>query len=169
MQCINKSKLIELQQNDEDVQKCKEKYNSGKSNSAFVEIDKILYRIYKPKNNQEPECKQIVMPKVLRGRVLNLAHDSKMSGHFAFKRTYQRLAHHFYGRGMVSDIKRYCNSCDICQRTVEKGKVSKAPLGSMPIIDTPFKRIAIDLIGPIKPASNKGHRYILTIIDYATR
>ena len=122
LQCINKSKLIEFQQNDEDVQKCKEKYNSGKSNSAFVEIDKILYRIYKPKNKQELECKQIVMPKVLRGRVLNFAHDSKMSGHLAFKRTYQRLAHHFYWRGMVSDIKRYCNSCDICQRTVEKGK-----------------------------------------------
>ena len=39
----------------------------------------------------------------------------------------------------------------------------------MPIIDTSFDRIAIDLIGPIEPISERGHRYILTVIDYATR
>ena len=39
----------------------------------------------------------------------------------------------------------------------------------MPLIDTPFKRIAVDLIGPIHPPSEQGHRYILTLVDYATR
>ena len=29
--------------------------------------------------------------------------------------------------------------------------------------------MAIDLVGPIAPASDKGHRYILTLVDYATR
>lgn len=36
-------------------------------------------------------------------------------------------------------------------------------------MDTPFQRIAIDLIGPISPVSERGNRYILTIVDYATR
>jgi len=39
----------------------------------------------------------------------------------------------------------------------------------MPIIDTPFKRVAIDLVGEIFPASSCGHRYILTVVDFATR
>jgi len=39
----------------------------------------------------------------------------------------------------------------------------------MPIIDTPFKRVAIDLVGEIFPASSRGHRYILTVVDFATR
>jgi len=39
----------------------------------------------------------------------------------------------------------------------------------MPIIDVPFKRVAIDLIGKINPASEEGHTYILTLVDYATR
>ncbi|KAL9958151.1 hypothetical protein ACROYT_G035126 [Oculina patagonica] len=39
----------------------------------------------------------------------------------------------------------------------------------MPIIDKPFKRVAIDLVGPISPPSEEGHRYILTLVDYATR
>ena len=33
----------------------------------------------------------------------------------------------------------------------------------------PFKRTAVDLIGPIDPPSEAGHRYILTLVDYATR
>ena len=39
----------------------------------------------------------------------------------------------------------------------------------MPLIDKPFKRIAIDLVGPIGPPSEDGHRYILTLVDFATR
>ncbi|XP_060601263.1 uncharacterized protein LOC132754618 [Ruditapes philippinarum] len=31
------------------------------------------------------------------------------------------------------------------------------------------ERIAVDLIGPITPVSEKGNRYILTVVDYATR
>ena len=39
----------------------------------------------------------------------------------------------------------------------------------MPLIDTPFKRVAVDIVGPIEPRSDKESRNILTIIDYATR
>ena len=39
----------------------------------------------------------------------------------------------------------------------------------MPLIDILFKRVAVDLVGPITPASERGHRYILTMVDYATR
>ena len=39
----------------------------------------------------------------------------------------------------------------------------------MPLTHQPFKTVAIDLVGPIAPASDKGHRYILTLMDYATR
>ena len=43
------------------------------------------------------------------------------------------------------------------------------PLGKLPLIDTPFKRVAVDIVGPIEPRSEKRNRYILTMIDYATR
>ena len=39
----------------------------------------------------------------------------------------------------------------------------------MPLIDKPFKRVAIDLVGPIGRLSEDGHRYILTLVDFATR
>lgn len=44
----------------------------------------------------------------------------------------------------------------------------KAQLLPMPIIGVPFHRIAMDLVGPLEPSA-KGHRYILVVLDYATR
>ena len=38
----------------------------------------------------------------------------------------------------------------------------------MPIINLPFERIVIDLVGAFNPPSKEGHKYILTIAGYAT-
>lgn len=38
----------------------------------------------------------------------------------------------------------------------------------MPFIDTPFDRIAVDIVGPLMKSS-AGYQYILVMIDYATR
>ena len=35
-------------------------------------------------------------------------------------------------------------------------------------MDLPFKHVAVDLIAPITPTNDKGHRYVLTLVDYAT-
>ena len=50
-----------------------------------------------------------------------------------------------------------------------KGRVPTAPLQKLPLVDIPFKRIAVDIVGPIHPASVDGHRYILTVVDYEER
>jgi len=68
-----------------------------------------------------------------------------------------------------SDVSRFRKSCDICQRTILKGKVSKIPLGTMPLIEEPFHRVATNLFGPLSPVSDKGNRYILTSVNCATR
>ena len=39
----------------------------------------------------------------------------------------------------------------------------------MQLIDVPFKRASVDIVGPIFPASEDGYHYLLTLIDYATR
>ena len=63
-------------------------------------------------------------------------------------------------------VVRFCKACDICQRTIQKGRVAKVSLGRLPLIDTPFKRVAVDIVGPIEPRSNNRSRYILTMMDY---
>ena len=92
-----------------------------------------------------------------------------MSGHSGIKKTMDRVLTDFFWPGVCGDVSRFCKSCDICQRTIQKGRVTKVPLGKLPLIDTPFKRVAVDIVGPIEPRSERKSRYILTMIDYATR
>ncbi|XP_042589350.1 uncharacterized protein LOC122138794 [Cyprinus carpio] len=44
----------------------------------------------------------------------------------------------------------------------------KAPLHPLPVISSPFRRIAMDIVGPLE-RSSAGHLYILVVSDYATR
>ena len=85
------------------------------------------------------------------------------------RKTSDRILSTFYWPGLSDDVARFCRICDICQKTESKGKTAKVPILKMPLLDTPFKRVAVDLIGPIFPSSEKGYRYILSMADYATR
>ena len=69
---------------------------------------------------------------------------------------------------MRRDVVKFCKSCPICQRTVGKGRVARAPLQNILNIDMPFKRVAVDLIGPIHSPSESGHCYVLTLVHYAS-
>lgn len=110
-----------------------------------------------------------MVPMPLRRQLMEVAHESVMGGHMGVKKTTDKIQKAFYWPGIQGDVSRRCKSCDICQKTVNKGSVPKVPLEKMPLIDMPFKRVAIDLIGPISPPSKEGYRYILTLVDYATR
>ena len=100
---------------------------------------------------------------------MTVHHESAFSGHPGAKKTEVRILPNIFWPGLGQDVIRFCRSCDMCQRTIKKDIVTKVPLGSMPLIDTSFKRIAVDIFGPIAPLSEAGHWYILTLVDYATR
>ena len=98
--------------------------------------------------------------------MMSLAHDAISGGHLGIEKTREKIMSNFYWFGIYEDVARYCRSSE---KTVSKGTVQKAPMENMPVVDFPFKRVAVILIGPIEPASEAGHRYILTLVDYAKR
>ena len=84
-------------------------------------------------------------------------------------KTILRVLSEFYWPGVQADTCRFCQSCDICQCTTSKGKTVRVPLQKMPLIDEPFQRVAVDLVGPLQLATTKGNQYNLTLVDYFTR
>ena len=132
----------------------------------FKYKNELLYREYESSGKKHT---QLVVPSKYRAGVLKLAHEAIMAGHMGIKKTTERVLSEFYWPGVCGDTSRHCRSCDICQRTIPKGKVPRVPLGHTPLIDTPFQRVAVDIVGPIEPRSENRNRYILTMIDYATQ
>ncbi|XP_041356959.1 uncharacterized protein LOC121374100 [Gigantopelta aegis] len=147
-----------------------EKGQLSQNRALFYKKQGLLYRKFKSSKVENGKTfTQFIVPQPYRTKVLKLAHESIMSGHLGTKRTVSRILAEFFWPGVQAEGKRFCQSCDICQRTITKGRVCKVPLEQMPLIDEPFKRVAVDLVGPLKPATEKGNRYILTLVDYATR
>ncbi|XP_075141564.1 uncharacterized protein LOC142217269 [Leptodactylus fuscus] len=113
--------------------------------------------------------RHLVVPQPYRAELSRIAHDIPLAGHLGVTKTKARLSHLFYWPRMGKDVARYCCSCDTCQRMGKAGQSSKAPMIPMPIITEPFQWVAVDLIGPLSIPSRTGKRYILTVVDYATR
>ena len=98
--------------------------------------------------------------------VLQLAHDIPLSSHLG-KKTTQRILQRFYWPTIHHDVAEYCHTCEVCQK-VTRHKIRRAPMILLPVVEEPFSRIAMDIVGPL-PKSRSGKRYILVICDYATR
>ena len=169
---VSTEEISKLQRQDETLQKWFEEAERDlKEDSPMREVRFEVKNglLWRKKESEKRVTTQLVVPVPLREKVMKLAHDSIMSGHQGVKKTSERVTVHFFWPGVHGDVTRYCRSCDICQRTVSKGRVPVTPLGKMPLIEVPFKRVAIDLVGPIAPVTDRGNRYILTMVDYATR
>jgi len=171
---ISCSEVQHMQSEGEDLKRyfelaeTQQSVRSGKEATVRYELRKgLLYRIYQSLGRSD--VSQLVVPAGLRKVVLGLAHESIMSGHEGINKTVDRVLARFWWPGLHGDVARYCRSCDVCQRTTPRGRVTKAPLQKMPVISTPFQRVGVDLVGPINPVSESGKRYILTVVDYATR
>ncbi|XP_064418480.1 uncharacterized protein LOC135358762 [Latimeria chalumnae] len=132
----------------------------------FVLRGDLLYRMSKNVNT-DTIVEQLVIPQSLRRTVLDLAHSHLFGGHLGVEKTQNRILQRFFWPGVYMDVKRYCASCPDCQKVVPHPHY-RAPLVPLPIIETPFERIAMDLVGPVEKSA-RGYQHILVIVDYATR
>ncbi len=140
---LNKSRaeIRELQRKDESLASCREHVKNRivkqtrSGETTWVYIDGTLYRQFQSGGGQKHY--QLVVPTVLRAEVMKLGHETVMAGHLGSRKTTNRIISESYWPGCMSDITRFCRSCDICQRTVPRGRVSKVSIQS--ITTTPYQ------------------------------
>ena len=102
---------------------------------------------------------QIVVPRIYRPEILNLAHDTPMSGYLGIDKTYHKILNHFYWPGLKSDVSQFCKSCHTCQMVGKPNPtIPKAHLQPIPAFDEPFSRIIIDCVDPLTKTKS-GHEY----------
>ncbi len=112
MQSIKK-----LQEEDDSLKDIWESEKSGqgkKENAEFVIRNEILYLRKKLLTGYTDL--QLIVPTSLRKQLLSVGHDSVVGGHLSRKKTLDRIAANFCWKGMVADVNRWCQSCDLCQK-----------------------------------------------------
>jgi transposase InsO family protein len=173
---VSVDNIKSAQQSDESLVKIGEQVKSeailvkGSSLVKYYEKKGLWFREFQSSKVEKGKvyC-QLIVPKQYRRDVIRIAHESIMAGHLATWCTVDMVTAELYLPGITSDVERLCRSCDICQQTVPKRQQIRAPLGNRPVIDIPFRRMAIDIVESLVPITDKGNRYILTLVDYATR
>ena len=101
---------------------------------------------------------RIVIPKALRKRVLELAHQ----GHQGIVKTKARLREKVWWPGIDKDCENYCRECHGCQLVSQPNLPD--PVESTLLPDGPWQDLALDFVGPFPTGE-----YILVIVDYYSR
>ena len=101
---------------------------------------------------------RIVIPRSLRKRVLDLAHE----GHPGMTSMKQKLRIKVWWPKMDTDVEQKVKSCLDCQ--VVGLPPNPEPMKRRDLPDAPWKDIAIDFKGPLKNG-----QYLLVIVDYYSR
>lgn len=124
-----------------------------------------LYRV--SCNTRTDEIRtQLLVPQSRREMIFQVADLNPMAGHLGCEKTLERIMAQFYWPGIWADVHRWCASCPECQ-LVNQPAVPKALLRPLPLMEIPFERIGMDLIGPFH-RSARGYRFVLVLVDYAT-
>ena len=153
--------LRKLQWEDETLKAIREsaKQPSKGGNYWFYEEDGLLYRHWHPREEgEEFGIEQLIVPKQHRATVLQVAHEIPLAGHMGKKKTIDRIMQRFYWPTLYRDVAEWCRRCEQCQK-YSPIKNFRAPLVPLPVIEEPFGRIAMDVVGPL-PRSGSGNKYV---------
>ncbi|XP_039528746.1 uncharacterized protein LOC120479938 [Pimephales promelas] len=125
----------------------------------LVKIEGILYRRFCPQEEHR-EIRQVVLPAVLRERVLIGLHDDH--GHQGIERTASLVRSRCYWPGMFKFIEEWCKKCQRCTLAkVVRPKV-RSFMGHL-MAERPLDILAIDFT-LLEPASN-GLENVLVMTD----
>ena len=103
------------------------------------------------------------IPTSLRKEIFEISHNIS---HPLIKSTSQMIASKYVWENMWTNIKKWTKECGKCQTF----KISKHTDGGIQPYDTPLTRLAdlhLAIVGPLPPS--EGYKYLLTVIDHATR
>ena len=115
----------------------------------------------------ETERKQLIVPKILRGTVLEQLHNSHTGGHFGMAKTLGKVRERYFWPYCRKDVEEWCRKCEKCASRKGPRKKQRGPMKQFNV-GAPLERIAIDVLGPL-PTSGKGNKYILIVGDYFTK
>jgi hypothetical protein len=121
-------------------------------------MDEVIYykgRIYLVPNSQ------------LRERVLQAAHDSPLSGHQGFRKTYMVVRERFTWKGLKEDVLQHVRECEACQRN--KGELTHPAglLQPLPIPEGKWESISMDFITGLPTVQGKDCIYV--VVDRLTK
>lgn len=108
----------------------------------------------------------------IRAEILFKYHDDPLwGGHLGKRNTLYNMRRHFFWPTMVKDVREYCMTCDICQRSKPRRHKPYGTLLPLPIPNRPMKEFSMDFITGLPPVKYSGKvvDMIWVVVDRFTK
>lgn len=117
---------------------------------------------------EEDSLWKLWIPDPLQAELIVRAHDPPLSAHRGRAKTLELLRRQYYWPGMAGQVRDYVRGCQVCKEVKAPNETLRPPMGQQIIVDRPWQRLYIDLMGPY-PRSKAGNTHLLIILDQFTK
>ncbi|XP_055699602.1 uncharacterized protein K02A2.6-like [Phlebotomus papatasi] len=155
---IDVTEIEKASQDDPEVQALRQAIDSGRWSDAILKPFQAFKLEYGCVGNCVIRGNKFVVPKNLRKRMLNLAHEGH-PGETAMKR---RLRDRVWWPGIDLDVVKMVQLCEGCRLVSIPNKPEPMIRRELPV--GPWIDLAIDYLGPLPSGE-----YLLVVIDYFSR
>ena len=100
----------------------------------------------------------------LKQHILNEAHDAPYSAHVGFTKTLHNIRRYYWWPRMHTQIKKYVQTCDSCQRMKASNQKPAGALQPLSIPERNWESVSLDLITDL-PRTARGHDSIIVFVD----
>ena len=104
----------------------------------------------------------------LRTRLLAAHHDAPTGGHAGRDIMYRSMHQRYTWKGMATDVERYVQTCDNCQRNKYSNQLKPGLLMPLPIPDDPVSWWTTDSVSGL-PRTKAGYDCIQVFVDRRTK
>ena len=94
-------------------------------------------------------------------------HDSEIAGDFGRERMLELVMQNFYYPNMETDIRKYCNECDNCQRKKSPRHAKLGLLYPLELAGKQWSHISMDFITDLP--ESEGATLTLVVVDQVTK
>ena len=107
--------------------RCEANETIGKA--TFFKKNDLLYRKFSSPNVEQGKIfEQLIVPEQYRELVMQLAHESILSGHLSVTSSVHKVLSEYYWPGIYRDVKRFVQACEVCNSSLHQGKMDKSSL-----------------------------------------
>ena len=128
----------------------------------FVLLDSLLFKIILDK-----EKALLAIPEICAVKIITLYHASLFAGHQGMIKTYLTISDKFFIPNLMHYLRSFLKACHICPLARNDKPPTRQVETRINLNYKPMSRLNMDL-KKIMPRSQKGHWYILCIIDEVT-
>ena len=125
---INPEQVSKAQKDDVSLtttrSRCEANETIGKA--TFFKRNDLLYRKFSSPNVEQGKIfEQLIVPEQYRELVVQLAHESILTGHLSVTSSVHKVLSEYYWPGIYRDVERYVQSCKVCNSVLHEGKIDR--------------------------------------------